>query len=190
MFGLGPTELIVILVLGVLLLGPQRIPEAAASLGKAIRSFRKATRELRDQIDIEDEVRRPLEDLRAALRDEPPLIAPPPPVRSTTPPLVSPPAEQIHSSSDVDGHDAPVDPAAAALAAAAGPAPGQVPADAPVNAPAFGHARVPVYTDPTATNAVAPPSPAPAAVAPVAAAAAPAADAPIATAKEPPEAPK
>jgi TatA/E family protein of Tat protein translocase len=90
MFGLGPTELIVILVLGVLLLGPQRIPEVASSLGKAIRSFRRATRELRDQIDIEDEVRRPLEDLRAALRDEP---APPPPA----PRLAHPPNEPIHS---------------------------------------------------------------------------------------------
>jgi sec-independent protein translocase protein TatB len=89
MFGLGPTELIVILVLGVLLLGPQRIPEFATSLGKAIRSFRRATKELRDQIDIEDEVRRPLEDLRAALRDEPP---PPPPRQA---PIISPPAEGL-----------------------------------------------------------------------------------------------
>ncbi len=72
MFGLGPTELIVILVLGLLVLGPERIPSVATSLGKAIRSFRRATRDLRDQIDIEDDVRRPLEDLRAALRDEPP----------------------------------------------------------------------------------------------------------------------
>ncbi len=73
-------ELIVILVLALVVLGPQRIPEVASSLGKAIRGFRKATRELRDQIDIEDEVRRPFEDLRAALRDEPahhrPIIPP------------------------------------------------------------------------------------------------------------------
>jgi TatA/E family protein of Tat protein translocase len=72
MFGLGPTELIVIMVLALIVLGPQRIPDVATSLGKAIRSFRKATRELRDQIDIEDDVRRPFEDLHAALRDEPP----------------------------------------------------------------------------------------------------------------------
>lgn len=72
MFGLGPTELFVILVLGLLVLGPERIPGLAANLGKAIRSFRRATRDLRDQIEIDDEVRRPFEDLRAALRDEPP----------------------------------------------------------------------------------------------------------------------
>ncbi len=77
MFGLGPTELIVILVLALLVLGPQRIPEAASSLGKAIRGFRRATRELRDQIDIDDDVRRPFEDLRSALRDEPPPLPPP-----------------------------------------------------------------------------------------------------------------
>ncbi len=99
MFGLGPTELIVILVLGVLLLGPQRIPEVASSLGKAIRSFRRATRELRDQIDIEDEVRRPFEDLRAALRDEP---APLPPA----PRIAHPPGEPIHSiMPEPEGHE-------------------------------------------------------------------------------------
>lgn len=79
MFGLGPTELIIILVIALLVLGPARIPDAAASLGKAIRSFRRATKDLRDQIDIDDEVRRPFEDLRAALRDEPaphPLMPP------------------------------------------------------------------------------------------------------------------
>ena len=70
-------ELIVILVLALVVLGPQRIPEVASSLGKAIRGFRKATKELREQIDIEDEVRRPFEDLRAALRDEPARYRPP-----------------------------------------------------------------------------------------------------------------
>ena len=72
MFGLGPTELAVILVLALLVMGPKRIPELASNLGKAIRGFRRATRELREQIDIDDEVRKPFEDLRSALRDEPP----------------------------------------------------------------------------------------------------------------------
>lgn len=84
----------VILVLALLFLGPQRIPEVASSLGKAIRSFRKATRELQEQIDIEDEVRRPLEELRSALRDEParhrePLLTPPP--VTSAPPAPTPP---------------------------------------------------------------------------------------------------
>ncbi|MFO0576665.1 MAG: twin-arginine translocase TatA/TatE family subunit [Polyangia bacterium] len=94
MFGLGPTELIVILVLALLVLGPQRIPEAASSLGKAIRSFRRATRELKDQIDLDDEVRRPFEDLRSALRDEP--------QRPVFPPLITAPGEDTYPRIPID----------------------------------------------------------------------------------------
>ena len=94
MFGLGPTELIVILVLALLVLGPQRIPEAASSLGKAIRSFRRATRELKDQIDLDDDVRRPFEDLRSALRDEP--------QRPVFPPLITAPGEDTYPRIPID----------------------------------------------------------------------------------------
>jgi sec-independent protein translocase protein TatB len=118
MFGLGPTELIVILVLALLVLGPQRIPEAASSLGKAIRSFRRATRDLRDQIDIDDDVRRPFEDLRSALRDEPaPLPPPTNPLNSASiagaaagtgsSSLVQPPAEPVLSQTGDAATDSP-----------------------------------------------------------------------------------
>jgi TatA/E family protein of Tat protein translocase len=109
MFGLGPTELIVILVLALLVLGPSRIPEVASSLGKAIRGFRRASKELREQIDIDDEVRRPLEDLRAALRDEPIPLPPPPPSPSIGG-LVTPPSEAIHSTAHDHDHDHDVHP--------------------------------------------------------------------------------
>ena len=101
MFGLGPTELIVILVLGLLVLGPERIPGVASSLGKAIRSFRRATRDLRDQIDIDDDVRRPFEDLRAALRDEPAAPTFPPP--QIAPPLDPPLAVPAGGEVPLDG---------------------------------------------------------------------------------------
>ena len=71
MFGLGPTELIVILVLALVLLGPNKLPSAAVSLGKAIRQFRKATQDLSSQLDIDEEVKAPFRELKAAIRDEP-----------------------------------------------------------------------------------------------------------------------
>ena len=40
-FGLGPTELIVILLIVLLLFGAKRIPEIAGSLGKGINSFKR-----------------------------------------------------------------------------------------------------------------------------------------------------
>jgi len=72
MFGLGMGELIVILAIALIFLGPKRLPDVATSLGKAIRSFRKATRDLTDQLEIDDEVKNPLRELQSALRDDPP----------------------------------------------------------------------------------------------------------------------
>lgn len=37
---IGPTELIIVLVIAVIILGPKRIPEAAKSIGKGIRGFK------------------------------------------------------------------------------------------------------------------------------------------------------
>ena len=71
MFGLGPGELIIILAIALLVLGPNKLPDVATSLGKAIRSFRKATRDLTDQLEIDETVKAPLRELQSALRDEP-----------------------------------------------------------------------------------------------------------------------
>jgi Tat protein translocase TatB subunit len=74
MFGLGMGELVVILAIALIFLGPKRLPDVATTLGKAIRSFRKATRDLTDQLQIDDEVKKPLRELQSALRDEPPPL--------------------------------------------------------------------------------------------------------------------
>src|SRR5260370_30836542 len=71
MFGLGMGELVVILAIALIFLGPKRLPDVATSLGKAIRSFRKATKDLTNQLEIDDEVKQPLRELQSALRDDP-----------------------------------------------------------------------------------------------------------------------
>jgi len=45
MFGLGMPELILILIIALVVFGPSKLPEMGASVGKAIREFRNATRE-------------------------------------------------------------------------------------------------------------------------------------------------
>ena len=47
MFGIGMTELIVIFVIGLLVLGPKRLPEMARSLGRSMAEFRRASSDLR-----------------------------------------------------------------------------------------------------------------------------------------------
>ena len=45
MFGLGMPELILILVIALVIFGSSKLPEMGASVGKAIREFRSATKE-------------------------------------------------------------------------------------------------------------------------------------------------
>lgn len=47
----GPTEIIVILLLVLILFGSKRIPEMAQSLGKGIREFKKSMREIETEVE-------------------------------------------------------------------------------------------------------------------------------------------
>lgn len=40
--GIGPTELVIVLVLALIVLGPKRLPEAGRSLGKGFREFKQS----------------------------------------------------------------------------------------------------------------------------------------------------
>jgi len=82
MFGLGMGELLVILAIALIFLGPKRLPDLASTLGKAIRGFRKATSDLQDQLEVDESVKAPLRELKAALRDEPAPFTPPPPAKA------------------------------------------------------------------------------------------------------------
>ena len=48
----GPLELVIILVIALLILGPGKLPEVGASLGKSIREFRKASSDIQETVSI------------------------------------------------------------------------------------------------------------------------------------------
>ncbi len=53
MFGLGVTEILLILVVALLVLGPKRLPEAARSLGRSMAEFRRASNEIRTSLNLD-----------------------------------------------------------------------------------------------------------------------------------------
>jgi Tat protein translocase TatB subunit len=58
MFGIGMTELLVIFVVALLVLGPKRLPELARSLGRGLAEFRRASTDMRREfLDFAEDVR-------------------------------------------------------------------------------------------------------------------------------------
>lgn len=51
MFSVGPTQILLILVIVLLIFGAKKLPEIGGGLGRAIRNFRKASTEP-DEIDV------------------------------------------------------------------------------------------------------------------------------------------
>ena len=58
---IGAPELIIILVIALLILGPGKLPEVGASIGKSLREFRKASSDVQDatKIDISPDAATP-----------------------------------------------------------------------------------------------------------------------------------
>lgn len=96
MFGLGFGEIVIILVLALVLLGPQKLPEVAKQLGKGFRDFKKATDDLKGQFESE---------LYAEERKAPrPRVAPP--TAAAPVPAGPPQPVPVASAENVPGLDA------------------------------------------------------------------------------------
>lgn len=72
MFGIGLPELIIILIVALIVVGPSRLPELARSMGKAFNEFRRMADDVKDTLQGEMS----LEDLEAPLDREKQVVKP------------------------------------------------------------------------------------------------------------------
>ncbi|MDA8135059.1 MAG: twin-arginine translocase TatA/TatE family subunit [Desulfobacteraceae bacterium] len=57
MFGLGMPEILLILAIALIVIGPQKLPDLAKTLGRAMGEFKKAAQEFKRSIDVETTVK-------------------------------------------------------------------------------------------------------------------------------------
>jgi TatA/E family protein of Tat protein translocase len=90
MFDIGLSELLIILVVALIVLGPRKLPEIARKLGRGVAEFRRTTEELRSSILMGDDAgeKPPFTDsFPARAREKPaePGSVPPAPAMSQKP---------------------------------------------------------------------------------------------------------
>jgi sec-independent protein translocase protein TatA len=59
MFGIGTTELLVILFIILLVFGSKKLPELARGLGRGINEFKRASSEIQSELNIDNSIKEP-----------------------------------------------------------------------------------------------------------------------------------
>jgi len=103
MFGLGFGEIVIVAILALVLLGPDRLPSAAKALGKTLQDLKKATDGLKGQLEaemysVEKAVKKAIDGTEASAPPEVPPVAAAAAARTSGPP----PAASIENVPGLD----------------------------------------------------------------------------------------
>ncbi|HYJ60983.1 MAG TPA: twin-arginine translocase TatA/TatE family subunit [Actinomycetota bacterium] len=115
MFNMGPQELLIVLVLALIVVGPQRLPELSRQIGKGLREFRKVQEDVKGMVkfDLDDAPERPA---RTAASSTTGSTRPPGPHRTARPAPTAPATPANGQAAAVEGRagdaDGPATPSA------------------------------------------------------------------------------
>ena len=71
MFGIGMPELLLILAIALIVIGPKKLPDLAKSLGRTMREFKKATDEIKKEInDSSNDIVDDIKDMKDTFKDK------------------------------------------------------------------------------------------------------------------------
>jgi TatA/E family protein of Tat protein translocase len=90
MFGIGMPEMILILAIALIVIGPKKLPDLAKSLGRAMREFKKATSELKESMELDNDfkgVKQTFDEVSGEIKGS---LKETPAQKKTTPPPVKP----------------------------------------------------------------------------------------------------
>ena len=120
----GPLELVIILVIALLILGPGKLPDVGSALGKSIKEFRKASSDVQEAVTINVDTS-PLPPTAPAAA---PVVAVPAVAAAVAPIVAAPVAAPVEAAVESVA-DAPSGVVEAAPVASAPVAPAAAPAD-------------------------------------------------------------
>jgi TatA/E family protein of Tat protein translocase len=116
-FNIGPLELVIVLVIALLVIGPKRLPEMGNSLGKTIREFRKASSDMSEAVSLEPESKPAAQQASTTT-----AATAPAPASAPAPATEAPPAAEAPTPATAE---------APTLPAAEAPTPATAPAESP-----------------------------------------------------------
>ena len=79
MFGIGMPEMLMILAIALIVIGPKKLPDLAKSLGRAMREFKRATSEFKETLAVDNEltdVKKAFDDINTDIKDAVDITSP------------------------------------------------------------------------------------------------------------------
>jgi len=126
MFGINGTEFIIIAIIALIFLGPDKLPEATKKISRGIRELKKGTRTIQATIENDETIGGAIRDLKSALNGVENVVKPPPkklPPPAATPTIAKPEdlakVEAAEAKETIDGVIAEANTEAKAAEAAA-----------------------------------------------------------------------